>query len=222
MTTIKVILFDTGGTLYHRPREDRRLSAFLSEHNLTLRNRAVVNRLVRAARFDAQSGRIPRDTFYDAILRMHGLETEADFPAGREALLRDAADIELFPGVAGTLNALRGAGYRLGVISDSAHSAQEKIGWLAARDITPAVWSVFVVSSEIGTLKTSGGAFEHALNELGEPPESVVFVGHNTDELQQANRLGIATAAFMADDPSVKTTFTITSFYGLQDLFLSR
>jgi len=218
---IVALLMDAGGVLYHRPREDRHLAAFLSQYGLPLRHRQVVERALRAARFDVQSGRISRDLFYDAILRFHGVQDEELFLIGREALLADAADIELFPGVRETLEALYNAGYLLGVVSDTAHTAEEKVDWLAARGLSPELWSAFVVSSETGLLKAGGAIFEHALAQMGiSSVTEAAYIGHDADELALAQDLGLATIAFMPDDPRVPVDYTISSFYGLQDLFL--
>lgn len=217
---IRAVLLDAGGVLYNRPREDQHLTAFLAQLGLTPRHRSVVNKALRAARFDVQSGRISRDMFYDAILRFHGLRDESLFERGREVLLWDATDIELFPGVRETLVVMRDAGYLLGVVSDSAHSAREKVDWLAAHGLPDDLWGAFLVSSEFGSLKAGGMIFQHALDLLGVASGETVFVGHDSDELVNASSLGLTTIAFMPDDPLIQTDYTITSFYGLQDLFL--
>jgi FMN phosphatase YigB (HAD superfamily) len=220
--TVKAILFDTGGTLYHRPRQDRHLAAFLKQHGLQQRQRNVVVRALRAANFDVQTGRITRDAFYDAILRVHGLNEDALFPAGREALLRDAADIELFPGVGQMLRRLKEAGYRLGAISDSAHTSSQKIAWLAARKIPAETWSAFVVSSEVGSTKAGPLIFERALGSLKTPAAEAAFVGHSSVELARAGEMGMRTVAFLPDNPAVPTDCAISSFYGLEELLVSQ
>jgi FMN phosphatase YigB (HAD superfamily) len=194
----------------------------LNEHDLPLRHRVVVDRALRAARFDVRSGRISRDTFYDAILRVHGVEDENLLPLGRVALLQDAADIELFPGVRETLVSLQLAGYRLGVVSDTAHSAREKSAWLAARGIPVELWAAFIVSSEVGSVKPGREIFEWALKLLGADWAQTAYVGHDSNELSRAAELGMTTIAFMPDDPAVETDHVITSFYGLQTLLLPR
>lgn len=222
LSEIKAILFDTGGVLYHRPRQDRHLEAFLKQHGLTLRHRSVVQRGLRAAIFDVRTGRITCEAFYHAILRLHGLEDEALYKEGRAALYQDAADIELYPGVVETLIELRDAAYRLGTISDTGHSAGEKTSWLAARGVPPGLWSAFVVSSDFGQVKTEPAIFELALDHLGTPAEQTAFVGHDSDELTIAARIGLLTIAFMPDDPAVQVDHQIGSFYGLVDSFLEK
>ena len=219
--TLKAIVFDTGGVLYHRPREDRHLAEFLDRHGLKLRHRAVLNRALRAARFDAHTGRISLEDLYDAILRIHNLpEDDEWFAEGREALYRDAADIELFPGVVETLNALQEAGYRLAAVSDTAHAAGEKIAWLAARGLSPGLWTAFIVSSDVGSTLAEGAIFARALRHLDAAAEETAFVGHASDELECASEMSMVTIAFLPDDPGAQAHYTIGSFYGLAELFL--
>lgn len=220
LQTLQACLFDTGGVLYHRPREDRHLSAFLNAHGLKLRHRAVLQKALRAARFDAQTGRIPRATLYDAILRMNGVEDHTLYPAGREAIYRDAADIELFPGVAETLDNLRAAGLKLGILSDTAHTADDKLAWLAARGLPPELWDVCLVSSEEGITKAHPAIFTRALERLGVTAARCGFVAHATAELRTAQDAGLVTIAFLPDDYAVEADYHAGSFYDLGDRIL--
>ena len=220
LRAIRALLFDTGGVLYHRPRQNRHLKAFLEAHGLRLRHPAVLEKALRAARFDAQTGRISRETFYDGILRINGLQDERLFPAGRAAIYRDAIDIELFPGVAETLVALHEAGVLLGAISDTPHRAEEKIAWLEAHGVPPDVWAVFLVSADVGVTKAEPLIFEHALAALGLAPEQAAYVGHATEELLSAQELGLLTVAFLPDDYSVQADWAVGSFYELAELVL--
>ncbi len=220
LQAIQALLFDTGGVLYHRPRQNRHLKAFLETHGLRLRHPTVLEKALRAARFDAQTGRISRETFYDGILRINGLQDERLFPAGRAAIYRDAIDIELFPGVAETLVALHEAGVLLGAISDTPHRAEEKIAWLEAHGVPSELWAVFVVSAEVGVTKAEPLIFEHALAALGLPPHAVAYVGHATTELLSAHELGLVTVAFLPDDYAVQADCTLGSFYELAEMVL--
>jgi FMN phosphatase YigB (HAD superfamily) len=120
------------------------------------------------------------------------------------------------------LVSLQRAGYRLGVVSDTAHSAREKSAWLAARGIPQELWTAFIVSSEVGSLKPGREIFEWAIKLLGADWPQTAFVGHDTNELSFAAELGMITIAFMPDDPAIETDHVITSFYGLQTLLLPR
>jgi FMN phosphatase YigB (HAD superfamily) len=219
LSAIQAMLFDTDGVIYHRPRQDRRLTAFLEQHGLKPRHPSILERALRAARFDVLTGRISAEMYFDAVLRTHGISDPKWLEEGRAALFRDAADIELYPGVGETLTRLQDSRLRLGAVVDSPYSAGEEIAWLAARSLSPGLWSVFVVSSAVGTTKTEPLIFERALGQLGLTPREVVFVGHDSAELACAASLGIRTIAFLPDDPAVETDYIISAIYGLRDLF---
>jgi FMN phosphatase YigB (HAD superfamily) len=218
-SAIQAILFDTEGVIYHRPRQDRHLTAFLEQHGLKPRHPSILERALRAARFDVLTGRISAEMYFDAVLRTHGISDPEWLEEGRAALFRDAADIELYPGVIETLTRLQASGLRLGAVVDSPYTAGEEIAWLAARNLSPGLWSVFVVSSAVGATKTEPLIFEQALRQLDLMPRWVVFVGHDSAEFGCAASLGIRTIAFLPDDPAVETDYTISAIYGLEELF---
>jgi FMN phosphatase YigB (HAD superfamily) len=222
LSAIQAILFDTEGVIYHRPRQDRYLRAFLEQHDLKPRHPSVLERALRAARFDVLTGRISVETYFDAVLRTHGVCDSQWLEEGRAALFQDAADIELYPGVIETLTRLQSAGLRLGAVVDSPYTAGEEIAWLAVRQLSPGVWSVFVVSSAVGVTKTEPLIFEQALSQLDLTPYAAAFVGHSSAEFACAASLGMQTIAFLPDDPAVETDYTISAIYGLEDLFLAR
>jgi FMN phosphatase YigB (HAD superfamily) len=220
LTDIQAILFDTEGVIYHRPRQQRYLTAFLAQHELTPRHPSILERALRAARFDVITGRIALDTYFDAILHTHGIAAPDLLEAGREALFRDAADIELYPGVIETLTNLQDAGLRLGAVVDSPYTAGEEIAWMAARMLSPGVWNVFTVSSDVGATKSEPLIFERALFRLNLPADHAAFVGHASEELACASRMGMPTISFLPDDPDVETDYQISTIYGLEELFL--
>ena len=220
MREIRAFLFDTEGVLYHRPRHDRHLAAFLERHGLALRHQSVLERALKAARFDVRTGRISRDAYYDAILRVNGLSDPALFDAGYDALVQDAADIDLFPGVPETLTVLHEAGYYLGTVSNTPHPAGPKIAWLAARRISPGLWTAFVTSPDARVTTADPAIFHLALRQLESSPEDTVYVGHDTNELVHAADIGLLTVAFLPDDPAIETDYYVGSFYELADLFV--
>ena len=220
LSDIQAILFDTDGVIYHRPRQQRYLTEFLSQHELTPRHPAIMERALRAARFDVITGRIALQTYFDAILRTHGITAPDLMEAGREALFHDAADIELFPGVSETLTKLQDSGLRLGAVVDSPYTAGEEIAWMAARMLSPGVWNVFIVSSDVGATKSEPLIFERALFRLNLRADHAAFVGHASEELNCAASIGMLTISFLPDDPDVETHYEISSIYGLEELFL--
>ncbi len=220
LSDIQAILFDTEGVIYHRPRQQRYLEAFLAQHELTPRHPAILERALRAARFDVMTGRIALEAYFDAILHTHGITAPDLLEAGREALFHDAADIELYPGVIDTLTRLQDAGLRLGAVVDLPFTAGEEIAWMAERALSPGVWNAFVVSSEVGATKSEPLGFERALFRLNVAPDHAAFVGHASEELASAARLGMLTISFLPDDPDVETHYELSTIYGLEELFV--
>lgn len=220
LSSIQAILFDTEGVLYHHPRQDRYLTAFLDQHDLKPRHPAILERALRAARFDVLTGRIAVETYFDAVLHTHGIADPALLEEGRAALFQDAADIELYPGVIETLGRLQDAHLRLGAVADSPFSPGEEIAWMAARHLSPGLWNVFVVSAEVGATKTEPLIFERALHRLGLTPGETAFVGHVSEDFTCAASLGLRTIAFMPDDPAVETDHIISAIYDLEEKFL--
>jgi phosphoglycolate phosphatase-like HAD superfamily hydrolase len=155
--SISAILLDTDGVLYHRPRGQAGWSHSWRRTDTPPATILWVERAMRAARTDVQSARITREVFYDALLRVHGVSGPELLERGRAALLEDAADIELFPGVGETLERLQAAGYRLGTVSftDILPGPRFSPGWpsVASR---PAL-TVFLASPDYGHVTTPGG-----------------------------------------------------------------
>ena len=114
--SITTILLDAGGVLYYRPREDSYLELFLEEHGYKLRHRSIVDRAMRAAIFDVQSGRISGDQFYNAILRLHGVNDRGDLSRRTRGTAARCCRNRTVSGAAKTLIALSEGGYRLGVV----------------------------------------------------------------------------------------------------------
>ena len=221
MQAIQIILFDGDGVLYHRPRQDQHLAHFLEAHGLKLRHPRVVEKALRAARFDVLVGRIPREAYFDAVLRFHGVTDAVLLAEGREVLFYDAADIELFPGVIETLDALQAAGVMLGAVVESPHPAVHHVGWLAEHGLSPGLWCEFVTSCEVGMLLSDLGIFHHTLRRFNVALEQVVYVGHCSEAINCAAESGLITVAFMPDDPALPTDFAIASFFGLPSLFMT-
>jgi putative hydrolase of the HAD superfamily len=82
----------------------------------------------------------------------------------------------LYPEVPTVLQAVRGAGHRVGLITNGASGMQRSK--LAAVGLTGA-FDPTVVSSEVGVKKPDPGIFEHALVQAGAEPADAWHVGDN-------------------------------------------
>jgi putative hydrolase of the HAD superfamily len=90
------------------------------------------------------------------------------------------------PGAAGALEALRGAGLKLGVITNGPSTTQrEKLAHLALASF----FEVVVVDTECGYPKPDHRIFDHAAAAAGLVPLELVFVGDSL-ELDVAGALG--------------------------------
>ncbi|HEY7047089.1 MAG TPA: HAD family hydrolase [Jatrophihabitantaceae bacterium] len=103
-----------------------------------------------------------------------------DEPAGVEARRMDLIErsCAVFADVAGCLQALRAAGLRLGVItnSDPVHQRRK----LASVGLAEA-FDVLVISGELGVGKPSPEIFEHACRALGVSPSEALHIGDRLD-----------------------------------------
>ena len=202
--TIQGLLFDANGVLYRRPRGYERLERFLAAHGVRALPRERVKELVAAEREAAQTGRIAIAEYYAAKLRAHGLEDPEAIAAGVRFMIDDCHDVDLFPNAVETFDALRSAGVGLAIVTDSVHPVQKKLGWLAAKGLSPAVFSAAVSSAEVGVRKPDPAIYLAALERMGVGVGDAAFVGHATDELEGAAGVGLKTIAFRPDDPEVE------------------
>lgn len=90
--------------------------------------------------------------------------------------LRD--DLAPMPGAVETLAALRGQGYRIGLISNTIWPAEIHIEDLAELGMLPYLEQM-VFSGEIGMWKPTPRIFEHVAELLEVAPDEAVFVGDN-------------------------------------------
>ena len=122
----------------------------------------------------------------------------------------------LLPGVKPTLTRLHAAGYVLGVLSDSEHASPVLAEWLDRFGVG-GLFTAVVSSIDLGQTKPHAIGYRTALEKMGLPPEQAIFVGHDTDELAGAARVGMETVAFNFD-PDAKADVFIARFEELLDV----
>jgi putative hydrolase of the HAD superfamily len=217
--SIRAVIFDAHGVLYHRPRGSARLAELLARHGLSLVPAAELRPIVAAERLAAYTSRLTQRDFNLAILRAHGVADPALAEAALDVMAEDAADIELYPGVAETLAALRDAGLLLGIVTDTVHTTSDKLSWLAQRGVPPETFGAVASSVEVGASKPDPAIYRAALDGLGVPPARAAFVGHATDEIEGATAIGCVTVAFRPDDPDGPADARVDDFTQLAGLF---
>jgi glycerophosphoryl diester phosphodiesterase len=198
-TGIEAILLDAGDILYNRPERGGVLAAFLDRH---AGGRKPDKAEVKTLKIAAWRGHAGRLDYYRAMLGTAGITDPAVLDEGAHMLEAEQHRVTFLPGVARGLHALRRAGFRLGIITNTHETTEEKLDWFAAVGID-AIWDVFVNSCETGFVKPEPEIYRLALDRLGLRPDQAVFVGHSAKEIAGARSVGMPTAAFNPDTPDI-------------------
>ena len=157
---INTLVIEPENVLYTHLTGQYHLNAYLQTLDIKPRHPQIVEKALKAARFDVMHGRISRDTYYDAILRFHGVPDDADFDAGRYALLSDGQDIVAKNDMIETLERIYAAGISLSLIVNSAMDAHEIVDMLANVGFVRSFWGKVVSSSEAGAMIPDPAIFE--------------------------------------------------------------
>jgi FMN phosphatase YigB (HAD superfamily) len=212
------LLFDANGVLYHRPKPNRRLNAFLAPLGLAVLPDERVRPHIARERDAARVGKLPIEEYCRAKLRVYGIADPELAERGVRLMLEDAADIALFGGTREAVHALWASGYALGIVTDSAKSAEVKLSWLEAKGLPSHVWTAVVSSAQAGVCKPAAEIYYEALGRMGLEPAHAAFVGHATDELEGAARIGMASVAFRPDDPDFPADVHVEDLRELVDM----
>lgn len=104
------------------------------------------------------------------------------------------AELELLPGVRETIPALAGAGYRLGIISDTSLTPGRILRDVLKKDGLLDYFSVLTFSDETGYPKPDRRMFESTLAELGTEPARAAHVGDTPrTDIAGAKAMGMVT-----------------------------
>ncbi|HEX5585283.1 HAD family hydrolase [Gaiella sp.] len=204
MTTPRAIFFDLDDTLIDRDRQNEAFAPRFQEHFAealpdmpAMLDPAALIRAIAAA--DLRGYR-ERTEFASLLQETIPWRT----PPSAEELLafwwqefpRCSAATE---GLYEVLGQLRGAGYRLGIITNGIVPSQSaKIEQVKLRDHVDDV----VISGAVGFHKPDPRIFHHALGRLEVTPEQAWFVGDNPiNDVRGAEALGITAVWFQRDQP---------------------
>ena len=195
---------------------------------------AVVGNLRLFSAFSRARGRIRdeqeanpalvRPDFYDyqAALTAERLGAEADdIKAKIEAIMYRGweplfAGIKLFPHARELLAELRGAGLKLGLLSD--FPPRKKLENMGLAD----AWDAVLCSEETGALKPSAHPFKVMAQALGCPPAEILYVGNSRAyDVAGAARAGMKTALVSRRAAGVpKADFTFQDYRQLRGFVL--
>jgi putative hydrolase of the HAD superfamily len=223
---IEAVLFDYGHTLIYfdeRPHSTL-LDAYEKVNRLlagTLQReipsaQVLIEKISRAVDDEIQrdyaAGRpeeVEIASIYDAALRRIGLELE---PALIERVMELEQEgwlnsVHLGPDVMATLQALRGRGLRLGIVSNAAYLPRLMKAQLAALGLT-AYFDAVTFSSEVGVRKPHPRIYADALHKLGADPVKTLFVGDRVREdvqgpKEQGMRAVLTREWRQEDDPGI-------------------
>lgn len=193
-TEIDAVGFDLDGTLYPNYRFYLRLLPFVLREHRMLRAMGAARDSLRA---DSADGR-----FYDLQARLMA-ELLAEDPEavkdrterlvyrGWEPLFRG---LKLYRGVPETLDAFKGAGLKLGLLSDFPPSTKLKHLGLGG------YWDVELCSEETGRLKPDPLPFLELARGLGVDPSRVLYVGNSIKyDIAGARGVGMKTALIASE-----------------------
>ena len=146
---------------------------------------------------------------YDVALRGLGLELEPELIERVMELEQDGwlNSVHVGPDVIATLEALRGRGLRLGVVSNAAYLPRLMKEQLTALGLAP-YFDAVTFSSEIGVRKPHPAIYADALRKLGAEPSRTLFVGDRVrEDVQGPKALGMRAVLTrewrQEDDPGV-------------------
>jgi len=224
---IKGIGFDLDGTLYPNYRFNLKLLPFLFKETRLLTAFGKARSIIRK---EQNQNRLPKNDFY-----AYQAEITAKILSVEPKPLREKIDkliyrgwepifknVRLFKNVLETLNALRNAGYKLGLLSDFPPEA--KLGFLNLNGY----WDAVLCSEQCNALKPHPLPFFQLADAMSLPPEQILYVGNSLSyDVAGAACAGMKTAwiknVFTAGGGLKKTKadFSFSNYRQLHDFMLN-
>jgi len=226
---INAVAFDLDGTLYPNYSLNIRLVPFLFRHARLLsafgRARNIIRREQtqagltltqpssgpdfheRQAQIIAEQLKEPQDEIRKIIERL--------IYRGWESLF---LKVKLFPHVKETLEELRAAGLKLGLLSD--FPPETKLKYLGLSGL----WDTVLCTENIGALKPALQPFEELAKALACQPEQILYVGNSQRyDIEGAKRAGMKAALLNTGFPviaEIKADFTFRNYRQLRNFML--
>ncbi|HEX5415667.1 MAG TPA: HAD-IA family hydrolase [Chloroflexota bacterium] len=188
---IDAILFDMYGTLVYEPPFEGCFPDLAAACRVALADFRVARDQTVA---DSMTGRLATtEDRARRILQILGKEDQNGLAARLAEIERSARwpHAVPYPATVPTLEALRTAGFRIGLVSDCTELMGRAL--LERQPFFPLL-DATALSCEVGYAKPAPEIYRFALEQLGVAPERAVFVGDgNSDELNGARALGMTT-----------------------------
>lgn len=153
-------------------------------------------------------GKISEDEFWRRAIEENRYPTKVEGYESTLHFLRSTIrdNFKEIPGTKEVITSLKGAGYKLGLLSDH---AREWIDYCEANFPLKELFDVICYSFQIGLTKQSPETFVHALNKLNADPSTTLFIDNNPANLDVARSAHIKYVYQFVDAISLKS--------GLQD-----
>ena len=191
---IEGVAFDLDGTLYPNYRLNIRLLPLAVKEIPFLTAFSKVRKLIR---IEQKNGIVQYDNFYK-----HQAELTARLLDAPPELIKEKIDVFIYRGweplfkkikpfknVLETLTALRGAGYKLGLLSD--FPPEKKIEYLGLSSL----WDAVHCSEYSGALKPHPLSFVKIAEQMKLSPEKILYVGNSVSyDVAGASNAGMKTA----------------------------
>ena len=193
--TIKGIFFDAADVFYARKESTAKYAVrLLREHGYRAQMSAADAERRKVLVSQASGGHISAEFYWDAVLQMYGVTAPDERAALLAQIMAQPDDIYGLPGARETVQALKQRGFVLSIITDTIYPLARKMRWLEKIGVAEFVDHV-ACSTELGVHKPDPAIYLGAVRQAGLAVDESAFVGHATDELAGARRVGMKTVA---------------------------
>ena len=127
---IRAILFDAGDILYSKPGRKKSLDEFLMSRGYEASSNP--DPIAKALRLSAHAGEISERSFFEKLMDHYGVTNPQHVEEGIQLLHREQRNVVFFDGVADTLFQLKSSGFKLGIVTNTYNSKEEKHRWFAS------------------------------------------------------------------------------------------
>ena len=212
---IRAILFDAGDILYSKPGRKKSLDEFLISRGYEASTHP--DPLVKALRLSAHAGEISEHLFFEKLMSHYGVTDPKDVADGIKLLHQEQRKVVFFDGVAETLSQLKTSGFKLGIVTNTYNSKDEKYRWFASIGIHK-LWDSYANSCDLKVIKPDPKIYLAELDPINVLPSDAAFVGHAKNEIDGAKGLGMTTIRFNPDADCVDSDFLAKKFSDLLTL----
>jgi HAD superfamily hydrolase (TIGR01509 family) len=223
MRRVGGLLFDPGDVLYDASLWRRWLFKLLARLGLRTNYRSFFHLWDHEYLADVYRGKRDFHQALETFLLAAGLSRGQIDEVGMACKSRrcqDEAAARPLAGAKATLRAVRASGTVLGVVGNYEHPAAALAGHLDHLGLG-GLFDAVVSSFDLGATLPEPACYHAALAAMGLPPEQVAFVGHDSEELAGAARVGMQTIAFNFD-PEAQADVYLVRFDELLELVSTR